>query len=128
VIFVPLWRIDLSRMMINHDIEQSLNVICHLHGALDALVVRGVRGVGVEQLRELWALAAEMDRTGASHIGAVLSTLADQIECGEKAASNTLMTAMSHARVLERLLTLRATSAAYAFAEQAAAAVAGGVA
>src|SRR5689334_22438317 len=105
--------------MLNPDVEQALNVICHLRGALDSVVVRGVRGVAGEQLRELRALAVELDRTGASHIASVLTTLAEQIERGEASASGTLMTAVSHARVLERLLTLRAATAAYAIASQA---------
>jgi hypothetical protein len=102
--------------MLSDDVRGALLTITHVRAALDAVVVRGVRAVAGEQLRELNALAAEMDRIGASHVAAQLVTLAGQIDSGVAEAAGTLMTAISHARLLDRLLTLRAVSATYASA------------
>ena len=103
--------------MLSDEARGALLTITHVREALDAIVVRGVRAVAGEQLRELQALAGEMDRIGASHIAAVLSTLARQIDNGLADAAGTLMTAVSHTRLLDRLLTLRAVSAQYASAQ-----------
>jgi hypothetical protein len=103
--------------MLGDEMQQALGTITHLRGVLDAIVIRGVRGVAGEQLRELGALAAEMDRIGATHAGAVLGSLVGQIQRDAAIeAATTLMTLISHARLLDRLLTLQATSAAYAYA------------
>jgi len=99
--------------MLVGDVAQALLTITQVRTALDAVVVRGVRAVAGEQLRELNALACEMDRIGASHVSSLLSTLAGQIDAGDATAAGTLMTAISHARLLDRLLTLRAVGAAY---------------
>lgn len=102
--------------MLSDDASQALLTITQVRAALDAVVVRGVRAVAGEQLRELLALAKEMDRIGAAHVSALLSSLASQIGSGDGNPPATLMTAISHARLLDRLLTLRAASAAYAAA------------
>jgi hypothetical protein len=102
--------------MFSDDARGALLTITQVRAALDAVVVRGVRAVAGEQLRELLALAEEMERIGGSHVSALLSSLAGQIDQGDGNAPATLMTAISHARLLDRLLTLRATAAAYAAA------------
>jgi len=100
-------------MLISSDAAQALLTITQTRTVLDGVVVRGVRAVAGEQLRELTSLSAEMQRIGASHIAALLATLADQIERGDRGAAATLMTALSHTRMLDRLLTLRAADAIY---------------
>jgi len=102
--------------MLTDDPRGALLTITQVRSALDAIVVRGVRAVAGEQLRELRALADEMERISASHIAALLSSLANQIDSSDAKAPATLMTAISHVRLLDRLLTLRAASATYAAA------------
>jgi hypothetical protein len=99
--------------MLSDDITQARLTIAHVREMLDAVVVRGVRAVAGEQLRELRSLAEEMNRIGAAHVGALLSELAGQIDQSGAKAPQVLMTAISHARVLDRLLTLRAVNEAY---------------
>jgi len=78
-----------------------------LRAVLDNLVVRGLRACGGDELAQLRSHAEHLERAGAGHVAAVLSSLHDRIEKGDRASAAALLTVQTSVRLLARLLTLR---------------------
>jgi hypothetical protein len=78
-----------------------------LSALLDNLVVRGLRACGSDELAQLRSYTEHLERGGAGHVAAALSSLHDRIEKADPASAAALLTAQTSVRLLERLLTLR---------------------
>lgn len=91
-----------------------------LAGQLEALVVRGVRAVGGDDLKQLAALHAELDRIGAAYLGSRIGELISHVRSGDGKAAAALCGAQTALRVFDRVLTLAAAKEALAVADGAA--------
>lgn len=96
-----------------------------LRTLLEALVLRGLRACGADELAQLQSQVEYLDAAGAAHVAAVLAELRGQVERDDRASARTLLKAQTAVRLLERLLTLRIVRARYAVALEAAEAGAG---
>jgi hypothetical protein len=98
------------------EFEELRFSIERLRTLLEALIVRGLRACGADELAQLKSQVEYLDRTGAAHVAAVLAELHAQIERDDRAAARTLLKAQTAVRLLERLLTLRIVKERYAHA------------
>jgi hypothetical protein len=87
-----------------------------IRGMLESLIVRGLRACGPDELSQLKSFADELTRSGATHVATHLQSLHDQIQSDARTSAQTLLTAQTALRLLERLLTLRVVRAHYAAA------------
>jgi hypothetical protein len=87
-----------------------------IRGMLEALIVRGLRACGPDELAQLKSFADELTRSGAAHVAGLLNTLHDQIRSDARTSAQTLLTAQTAVRLLERLLTFCIVRAHYAAA------------
>ena len=85
-----------------------------LAGQLEALVVRGVRAVGSDDLKQLAAQHAELDRIGAAYLGSRIGELIGHARTGDGKAAAALCGAQTALRVFDRVLTLHAAREALA--------------
>ncbi|HWU86799.1 MAG TPA: hypothetical protein VN253_05975 [Kofleriaceae bacterium] len=85
-----------------------------LAGQLETLVVRGVRAVGSDDLKQLAALHAELDRIGAAYLGSRIGELIAHVRGGDGKAAAALCGAQTALRVFDRVLTLHAAREALA--------------
>jgi hypothetical protein len=105
--------VSLPPFQLDEDCDQLRVSVERLRAMLEALVVRGLRACGADELAQLRSFADDLDRAGAGHVAAVLSDLHAQIGRADRAAPRTLLMAQTSVRLLERLLTLRVVTAAY---------------
>ncbi len=82
--------------------------VATLQGQLEALVVRGVRAAGGDDLRQLAALHEDLDRIGAAYLGSRIGELIAHARTGDARASAALCGAQTALRVFDRVLTLHA--------------------
>jgi hypothetical protein len=94
------------------EIAELTNALDRLQGALDDLVVRGVRAAGAAELTRLTSLREEFRSAGAEHLAARLSGLIDTIGSGSRSAAAELLRAMTSLRLFERMLTLEVATSA----------------
>ena len=99
------------------EIAELRDALDRLHGALDDLVVRGVRAAGAQDLTRLTALRDEFRAAGAEHLAGRLTTLADHVRADDRAAAPALLRAMTTLRLFDRMLTLEVATAALAAAD-----------
>jgi len=104
------------------DCDELRVSIERLRAMLEALIVRGLRACGADELAQLQSFTDDLDKAGAGHVASILSTLHQQIAANDRVAARTLLTAQTSVRLLERLLTLRVVKSAYEFAALLAAA------
>lgn len=81
-------------------------------GALDDLVVRGVRVAGAAEIARLGSLRDEFRQAGADHVAGRLGALVDAVQSGDRAAAAALLRAMTSLRLFERMLALEVAAAA----------------
>jgi len=79
-----------------------------LQGQLEALVVRGVRAAGGDDLKQLAALHEELGRIGAAYLGGRIGELIGHARTGDPKATAALCGAQTALRVFDRVLTLHA--------------------
>ncbi len=82
--------------------------VATLQGQLEALVVRGVRAVGGDDLKQLAALHEDLGRIGAGYLGSRIGELIGHARTGDPKASAALCGAQTALRVFDRVLTLHA--------------------
>lgn len=97
----------------NPECDELRVSIERLRAMLEALIVRGLRACGADELAQLRLFTDDLDKAGAGHVASILTTLQQQIESNDRAAAKTLLTAQTSVRLLERLLTLRVVKSAY---------------
>lgn len=95
------------------EFEEIRVSIERLRGMLDALVVRGLRACGPDELAQLRSFTEHLERVGAAHTAALLGGLESLIEKNAPAAARALLEAQTSVRLLERLLTLRVVRGEY---------------
>jgi hypothetical protein len=91
---------------------EALHALDRLHGALEDLVVRGLRSAGPAQLAALDSLREEFERVGAGHLAGRVASLLDALRADDRAAADALLRAQAGLRLFERLLTLQSAAAA----------------
>jgi hypothetical protein len=79
-----------------------------LQGQLEALVVRGVRAAGGDDLKQLAALHEDLSRIGAAYLGGRIGELIAHARGGDGKAAAALCGAQTALRVFDRVLTLHA--------------------
>lgn len=82
--------------------------VATLQGQLEALVVRGVRAAGGDDLKQLAALHEDLDRIGAAYLGSRIGELIACTRAGDGKAAAALCGAQTALRVFDRVLTLHA--------------------
>ncbi|HSK05239.1 MAG TPA: hypothetical protein VK932_28520, partial [Kofleriaceae bacterium] len=82
--------------------------VATLQGQLEALVVRGVRAAGGDDLKQLAALHEDLGRIGAAYLGGRIGELIGHARTGDPKASAALCGAQTALRVFDRVLTLHA--------------------
>src|SRR6187200_1277729 len=85
-----------------------------LQGQLEALVVRGVRAAGGDDLKQLAALHEDLERIGAAYLGSRIGELIAYARTGDGKAAAALCGAQTALRVFDRVLTLHAAREALA--------------
>jgi hypothetical protein len=85
-----------------------------LRGALESLVVRGLRSAGARELATLGALEDDFARVGAAHLAGRVRALVGAIRDGDAQAPAVFMRAWTSLHVFDRLITLDAAAAALA--------------
>jgi hypothetical protein len=105
---------DLSRA-VAQEITTSIEV---LRGALEDLMVRGVRVASADDVRALASLAEDLRGAGATHLAERVEGTLLAVKASRSDAAQLLMRAMASLRVYERVLSLRvaATEIELAFA------------
>jgi len=88
------------------EINEIVQTVDRLEGALEDLTVRGLRSAGPEQLALLGALHEEFERIGAGHLAGRIGALLDALRTGDRDAAAALLRAQTSLRVFERILTL----------------------
>ena len=88
------------------EIDEILQAVDRLHGALADLVLRGLRSAGPAQLAPLEALREEFDRVGAGHLAGRVGELLDAARRDDRSAAAALLRAQTSLRLFERVLTL----------------------
>ena len=88
------------------EIDELRDALDRLHGAMDDLVVRGVRAASASDIARLTALRDEFRAAGAEHVAQKLGTLIDAIQTGDRLAAAALMRAVTTFRLFDRMLTL----------------------
>src|ERR687888_230765 len=83
---------------------EALHALDRLHGALEDLVVRGLRSAGPAQLAALDSLRQEFERVGAAHLAGRLAALLDALRADDRAAADALLRAQASLRLFGRLL------------------------
>ncbi|HWO24100.1 MAG TPA: hypothetical protein VNO30_35400 [Kofleriaceae bacterium] len=91
--------------------------VATLQGQLEALVVRGVRAVGGDDLKQLTALHEDLGRIGAGYLGGRIGELIGHARTGDPKAAAALCGAQTALRVFDRVLTLHAARELLAAAE-----------
>jgi hypothetical protein len=94
------------------EITELRDALDRLHGAMDDLVVRGVRAAGPKDVAKLTALRDEFRTAGAEHLAEKLTTLITAVESGDRGAAGALMRAVTTFRLFDRMLTLEVAKAA----------------
>ena len=87
--------------------EELRVTVERLRALLEALVVRGLRACGPDELAQVRSYAEHLERAGAGHVAGSLADLLGRIEKGDRGSARALLTAQTSVRMLERLLTLR---------------------
>jgi hypothetical protein len=82
--------------------------VATLQGQLEALVVRGVRAAGGDDLKQLAALHEDLDRIGAAYLGSRIGELIAHARTGDGKAAAALCGAQTALRVFDRVLTIHA--------------------
>jgi hypothetical protein len=82
--------------------------VATLQGQLEALVVRGVRAAGGDDLKQLAALHEDLSRIGAPYLGGRIGELIAYARGGDGKAAAALCGAQTALRVFDRVLTLHA--------------------
>jgi hypothetical protein len=82
--------------------------VATLQGQLEALVVRGVRAAGGDDLKQLAALHEDLGRIGAGYLGSRIGELLGHARTGDPKAAAALCGAQTALRVFDRVLTLHA--------------------
>jgi hypothetical protein len=100
------------------EVEEIVQTIDRLQGALEDLVLRGLRSAGPEHLRTLQSLREEFERIGAGHLAGRIASVIHAIERDDRSAASALFKAMASLRVFERVLTLEFAGASLSQALQ----------
>ena len=98
------------------DIDELRGSLDRLRAMLEAIMVRGLRACGADEMAQVKAFADELEQSGAGHVSGLLLELRSAMEKGDKGGVRTLLLTQTSVRLLERLLTLRAVGAQLAFA------------
>jgi hypothetical protein len=98
------------------EIAELRDALDRLHGALDDLVVRGVRAAGAQDLTRLTALRDEFRAAGAEHLAGRLTALEADVRADDRAAALALLRAMTALRLFDRMLTIEVAGRALAAA------------
>jgi hypothetical protein len=88
------------------EIAELRDALDRLHGALDALAVRGLRAAGPQDLAKLTALRDEFESAGAGHIAERLSKTIEAVRADDRSAAESLLESMTAVRLFDRMLTL----------------------
>jgi hypothetical protein len=99
--------------MISPEVEELRVCLDRVRALLDALIVRGLRACGEDELSQLKAFADDLEKSGAGHVAGALADLREKISADDRAAARTLLLAQASVRLLERLLTLRVAKEQY---------------
>jgi hypothetical protein len=94
-------------MQIPAELEELRVALERVRSLLEALVVRGLRACGPQELSQLGDFAEQLSQSGAGHLASLLFALRGQIERDEPGCAQTLLETQTNVRLLERLLTLR---------------------
>jgi hypothetical protein len=93
------------------ELDEIVQTIERLEGALEDLTVRGLRAAGPQDLSRLRALHEEFQRIGADHLAGRVAALVDAVQTNDRDAAAALLRTQTSLRLFERLLTLEVAAA-----------------
>jgi hypothetical protein len=88
------------------EIDEVVQTIERLQGEFEALMTRGLRSAGPQDLAVLRSIREDFERIGAAHLAGRIAAVVDAIGSDDRACAPALLRAQASLRVFERVLTL----------------------